>query len=176
MSNVSVLKVKPVHQSVSAAEWEARVNLAAAYRLCDHYGMSDMIYTHISARVPDEPNRFLLNPHGLLFNEMTASCFLKVDLDGNVVYKPELEQGYGLHAAGFVIHSAIYKARPDVMAVMHTHTIAGMAVSSLEVRAAAADADLAPLLCAHRLPRLQRPGARSRRAREAGAASRAATT
>jgi ribulose-5-phosphate 4-epimerase/fuculose-1-phosphate aldolase len=132
MSNVSVLKVKPVRQSVSAVEWEARVNLAACYRLCDHYGMSDMIYTHISARVPDESNRFLLNPHGMLFDEMTASCFLKVDLDGNVVYKPELEQGYGLHAAGFVIHSAIYKARPDVMAVMHTHTIPGMAVSSLK--------------------------------------------
>lgn len=132
MSNVSVLKVKPVVQSVSPAEWEARVNLAACYRLCDHYGMSDMIYTHISARVPDDPARFLLNPHGLLFSEMTASCFLKVDLDGNIVFKPELEHGYGLHAAGFVIHSAIYKARPDVMAVMHTHTIAGMAVSSLK--------------------------------------------
>ena len=132
MSNVSVLKVKPVAGRVSAAEWEARTNLAAAYRLCDHYGMSDMIYTHISARVPDQKTHFLLNPHGLLFNEMQASCFLKVDLDGNIAFKPDLEQGYGLHAAGFVIHSAIYKARPDVMAVMHTHTIAGMAVSSLK--------------------------------------------
>jgi ribulose-5-phosphate 4-epimerase/fuculose-1-phosphate aldolase len=132
MSHVSVLKVKPVAQSVSAQEWDARVNLAACYRLCDEYGMSDMIYTHISARVPDQPAHFLLNPHGLLFSEMTASCFLKVDLEGNIAFKPELEQGYGLHAAGFVIHSAIYKARPDVMAVMHTHTIAGMAVSSLK--------------------------------------------
>lgn len=116
---------------VSTAEWEARVNLAACYRLTDHYGMSDMIYTHISARVPDEPGRFLLNAHGMLFSEMCASGFLKVDLDGNIAYAPKNLFGYGLHAAGFVIHSAIYKARPDVMAVVHTHTIAGMAVSSL---------------------------------------------
>ncbi len=115
---------------VSAAEWQARLDLAACYRLCDMMGMSDMIYTHISARVPDEPDRFLLNCHGMLFGEMTASGFLKVDLDGNVVSKPDVE--YGLHAAGFVIHSAIYKARPDAMAAMHTHTIAGMAVSALQ--------------------------------------------
>ena len=130
MSNRGSLEFTSVRQSVSDAEWNARVNLAACFRLADHYGMSDMIYTHISARVPDQQTHFLLNPHGLLFNEMTASCFLKVDLDGNIAFKPDLEQGYGLHAAGFVIHSAIYKARPDVMAIMHTHTIAGMAVAA----------------------------------------------
>jgi ribulose-5-phosphate 4-epimerase/fuculose-1-phosphate aldolase len=115
---------------VSAAEWQARVDLAACYRLCDLYGMSDMIYTHISARVPDAPDHFLINAHGLLFDEITASSLLKVDLEGNVLYKPEGE--YGLHQAGFVIHSALYRARADINAVMHTHTIAGMAVSALK--------------------------------------------
>src|SRR5260370_22757235 len=91
--------------------------------------MSDMNYTHISARLPQRPNEFLLNAHGMLFSEIAASSLLKVDREGNVAYKPDLR--YGLHLAGFVIHSAIYKARPDVMAVMHTHTIAGMAVSVL---------------------------------------------
>jgi len=132
VSQASVFKLKGVRQQVSAAEWEARVNLAACYRLADHYGMSDMIYTHISARVPDAAVQFLINPHGMLFGEMTASCFLKVDLDGNVLFKPELEHAYGLHTAGYVIHSAIYKQRADVQGAMHTHTIAGMALSSLQ--------------------------------------------
>jgi ribulose-5-phosphate 4-epimerase/fuculose-1-phosphate aldolase len=122
-------RLKPLRSRVSEAEWQARVDLAAGYRLCDLYGMSDMIYTHISARVPDEPNHFLLNPHGLLFDEVTASALLKVDLDGTVLYQPE--GPYGLHQAGFVIHSALYRARPDIGAAMHTHTIAGMAVSAL---------------------------------------------
>jgi ribulose-5-phosphate 4-epimerase/fuculose-1-phosphate aldolase len=114
---------------VSAAEWQARVDLAAAYRLCALYGMSDMIYTHISARVPDAPGHFLINAHGLLFDEITASSLLRVDMDGTVLHQPDPD--YGLHPAGFVIHSAIYRARPDVAAAMHTHTIAGMAVSAL---------------------------------------------
>src|SRR5581483_11007837 len=130
MSNVAALKVKPLRATVSEAEWRARVDLAACYRLADLYGMSDMIYTHITARVPDAPEQFLINPHGMLFGEMRASCFLKVALDGKVLLKPDL--GYELHVAGFVIHSAIYRARPDVMSAMHTHTIAGMAVSSLK--------------------------------------------
>jgi ribulose-5-phosphate 4-epimerase/fuculose-1-phosphate aldolase len=130
MSYVSPLQLKPINETVSEAEWKARVDLAACYRLCDLYGMSDMIYTHITARVPDAPGQFLINPHGMLFSEMTASCFLKVDLEGKVLYAPELE--YGLHLAGFVIHSAIYKARTDVGAAMHTHTIAGMAISALK--------------------------------------------
>lgn len=125
-----VLRFKPLRAAVSPAEWQARVDLAAAYRLCDLYGMSDMIYTHISSRVPDEPRHFLINPHGMLFDEVTASSLLKVDLDGKVLYQPEGE--YGLHRAGFVIHSALYLARPDVNAAMHTHTIAGMAVSALK--------------------------------------------
>jgi ribulose-5-phosphate 4-epimerase/fuculose-1-phosphate aldolase len=125
-----LLRLKPLRSRVSEAEWQARVDLAACYRLCDAYGMSDLIYTHISARLPDAPDQFLLNPHGLLFDEVTASALLKVDLDGKVLYQPEGE--YGLHQAGFVIHSALYRARPDVNAAMHTHTIAGMAVSALK--------------------------------------------
>ena len=130
MSNLAALKLKPVRAAVSAAEWAARVDLAACFRLTDLYGMSDMIYTHATARVPGEPGHFLINAHGMLFREITASSLLKVDLDGRVLFKPDLD--YGLHLAGYVIHSALYRARADVMAVLHTHTIAGMAVSSLK--------------------------------------------
>ena len=130
MSNLAALKVKPVRAAVSAAEWQARIDLAACFRLIDLYGMSDMIYTHATARVPGEPEHFLINPHGMLFREVTASSLLKAHLDGRVVLKSELE--YGLQQAGYVIHSAIYIARPDVNAVIHTHTTAGMAVSSLK--------------------------------------------
>lgn len=119
-----------IREQVTDAEWAARVDLAAAYRLCDFYGMSDMIYTHISARVPGEPNAFLINSHGLLFDEMTASSLLKVDLDGNVLIKPLAD--HDLHPAGFVIHSALYAARPDIGAAMHTHTTAGLAIASLK--------------------------------------------
>lgn len=127
MSSLSAL---PLKHAPSPAERQARIDLAACYRLTEHYGMSDMIYTHISARVPDEPEHFLINPYGMLFGEMTASCFLKVSLGGDVISNPNAD--YGLQVAGYVIHSAIYRARPDVMAVMHTHTTAGMAVSALK--------------------------------------------
>jgi ribulose-5-phosphate 4-epimerase/fuculose-1-phosphate aldolase len=123
------LRIASLQGSVSDAEWQARRDLAACYRLCDRYGMSDMIYTHITARVPDAPDQFLINPNGMLFGEITASSLLKVDIEGRVIYRPETP--YGLHPAGFTIHSAIYRARPDAMAAMHTHTVAGMAVSSL---------------------------------------------
>jgi ribulose-5-phosphate 4-epimerase/fuculose-1-phosphate aldolase len=130
MSNLAALKVKPVRPAVSAVEWETRVDLAACFRLVDLYGMSDMIYTHATARLPGEPEHFLINPHGMLFREITASSLLKVDLDGRVLFKPDLD--YGLQQAGHVIHSALYRARPDVNSVIHTHTTAGMAVSSLK--------------------------------------------
>ena len=130
MTHASALGIAPIQASVSEAEWQARVDLAACYRLCDRYGMSDMIYTHITTRVPDAPGQFLINPNGLLFSEMTASSLLKVNGDGEVLYRPDLP--YGLHPAGFTIHSAIYRARPDAAAAMHTHTIAGMAVSALK--------------------------------------------
>ncbi len=130
-TGISAASLRPpsLRERVSAAEWQARVDLAAAYRLCDVYGMSDMIYTHISARVPDAPGQFLINAHGMFFDEITASSLLRVDLDGAVLHQPDPE--HGLHPAGFVIHSAIYRARPDAGAAMHTHTIAGMAVSAL---------------------------------------------
>jgi ribulose-5-phosphate 4-epimerase/fuculose-1-phosphate aldolase len=114
----------------SEGEWAARVDLAAAYRLCEIYGMSDMIYTHISARIPGEPEHFLINPNGMLFDEITASSLLKVHVEGRIL--AQSDERYGLHPAGFTIHSAIYRARPDVNAAMHTHTIAGMAVASLK--------------------------------------------
>lgn len=128
-NTASLRSLKPLRSRVSEAEWQTRIDLAAAYRLCELYGMSDMIYTHISARLPDDPRHFLINAHGLLFDEITASSLLKVDLDGKVLYQPE--GGYGLQIAGFVIHSALYRARPDVNAAMHTHTTAGIAVSAL---------------------------------------------
>ena len=115
---------------VSEAEWTARTDLAACYRLCEMFGLSDLIYTHISARIPGQPDQFLINPNGYLFDEITASCLLKVDMEGKVLHQPSAE--FGLHPAGFTIHSAIYRARPDAMAAMHTHTTAGIAVSSLK--------------------------------------------
>jgi ribulose-5-phosphate 4-epimerase/fuculose-1-phosphate aldolase len=130
MTTIGPLKIAPVRSSVSEAEWQARLDLAACYRLCELYGMSDMIYTHITLRVPDSPNHFLINPNGMLFGEITASSLLKVSLEGEILYRPDIP--YGLHPAGFTIHSAIYRARPDTMAAMHTHTIAGMAVSALK--------------------------------------------
>ena len=130
MTSHAALRIAPLRASVPEAEWQARLDLAACYRLCEGYGMSDMIYTHITARVPGSPGHFLINPNGMLFGEITASSLLKVSVDGDILYKPDLP--YGLHPAGFTIHSAIYRARPDAMAAMHTHTIAGMAVSSLK--------------------------------------------
>ena len=130
MTHDAPITIAPLRGSVSEAEWQARLDLAACYRLCDLYGMSDMIYTHITARVPGTTDQFLINPNGMLFGEITASSLLKVGTDGTILYKPDLP--YGLHPAGFTIHSAIYRARPDAMAAMYTHTVAGMAVSALQ--------------------------------------------
>ena len=130
MTHEGPISIEPIRGSVTEAEWKARLDLAACYRLCDGYGMSDMIYTHISARVPGTTDEFLINPNGMLFGEISASSLLKVNIDGKILYKPDVP--YGLHPAGFTIHSAIYRARPDAMAAMHTHTIAGMAVSALK--------------------------------------------
>lgn len=112
----------------SAAEWEARVNLAAAYRLTDHFGMTALVYNHITARVPFTEDQFLINEFGLGYDEVTASNLVKIDLDGNVM---EDEQR-PVNVAGYVIHSAVHAARHDVLCVMHTHTPYGMAVSALE--------------------------------------------
>jgi ribulose-5-phosphate 4-epimerase/fuculose-1-phosphate aldolase len=111
-----------------AAEREARTNLAACYRLAAHYGWTDLIYTHISARAPGGQDHFLLNPFGWMFDEITASSLVKVDLEGNKVG----DSPHRIHRAGFVIHSAIHAARPDAGCVIHSHTRAGMAVSMME--------------------------------------------
>lgn len=111
-------------------EWDTRIDLAAAYRLVDHYGMSDMASNHISARVPDRHGEILLNAFGMLYEEITASSLIKVDLAGNVLYNPHADLTINL--AGYMIHSAVHEARPDVACVIHTHTLAGMAIASLE--------------------------------------------
>ena len=118
---------------VTAAEWEARVDCACAYRLVQHYEMHDLIYNHISARIPGTEH-FLLNPFGLLYDEITASSLIKVDIDGNVLWSPKFPPGlgYALNPAGFVIHSAIHRAKPAVQCIIHTHSLAGMAVASLK--------------------------------------------
>lgn len=112
---------------VSAAERAVREDLAAAYRLVAHFGMDDSIYTHISARVPDTTDQFLINPYGLLFRDITASSLVKIDLEGRIVEPTD----HDVNPAGFTIHSAVHAARHDASCVLHTHTVAGVAVSSL---------------------------------------------
>ncbi|MES2189023.1 MAG: class II aldolase/adducin family protein [Pseudomonadota bacterium] len=114
----------------SEAERQLRIDLAACYRLVDLYGMSDGILNHISAKVPGEAMHFLINPFGMMYEEITASSLIKIDLDGNVIDNPNSE--YTVNLPGYVIHSAIHGARHDVACVLHTHTPAGMAVSALE--------------------------------------------
>lgn len=115
-----------VKGQVSDEEWQVRVNLAACYRLIAMYGWDDMIFTHISARVPGAEDHFLINAYGLLFEEMTASSLVKVDLDGNIV----LDTPYIINPAGFTIHGAVHAARDDAGCVLHTHTRSGVAVSA----------------------------------------------
>ena len=119
-----------VKEQVTEAEWQVRQDLAAAYRLVAYYGWDDMVFTHLSARVPGPDDHFLLNPYGYLFNEVTASNLVKVDLDGNVVLKDVLGNGHRVNVAGFTIHSAVHMSREDACAVMHLHTDSGVAVSS----------------------------------------------
>lgn len=119
---------RSVKQDVSAEEWETRVNLAACYRLVAMHGWDDLVFTHISAAVPGPEEHFLINPYGLMFEEITASSLVKVDLEGNKV----AESPHPVNPAGFVIHSAIHEARHDVGCVIHTHTENGVAVSVQE--------------------------------------------
>ncbi|VCU69878.1 Decarboxylase NovR [Pigmentiphaga humi] len=118
----------PSAQAAHAEEWQTRVDLAACYRLHARYGWTDLIYTHISARVPGADEHFLLNPFGLMFDEVCASNLVKIDIDGNIV-APTV---HPIHRAGFVIHSAVHAARPDARCVIHAHTRAGMAVSAMK--------------------------------------------
>lgn len=119
---------KPRSGTMSTEEWQARVDLAACYRLIALNGMDDMHATHISSRVPGEGHYFLINPYGLLFSQVKASNLVKIDLDGNIVE----ETPYVINPAGFVIHSAIHAGRPDANCVIHTHTVAGIAIACLE--------------------------------------------
>jgi ribulose-5-phosphate 4-epimerase/fuculose-1-phosphate aldolase len=113
----------------SESEWQARVELAACYRLFAHFKMTDLIYTHISSRVPGTTDQFLINAHGMLFDEITASSLVRVDLEGKVL---EDQTGLGINPGGFTIHSAVHAVRHDVGCVMHTHTVDGIAVSCQE--------------------------------------------
>jgi ribulose-5-phosphate 4-epimerase/fuculose-1-phosphate aldolase len=117
-----------IRGKVSPDEWQARVDLAACYRLVDLYEMTDLIYNHITVRIPGT-DHLLINLYGLLYKEITASSLARIDLEGNIIWKAETD--YGINQAGYVIHGAIHKARADIGCVAHTHTRAGMAVSSM---------------------------------------------
>ncbi|HLQ94728.1 MAG TPA: class II aldolase/adducin family protein [Xanthobacteraceae bacterium] len=121
---------KSIRDEVSASEWQTRLDLAACYRLIDCYDMSDMASNHITARIPDSDDHLLINLYGMTYREITASSLVKIDLEGNILWKPETD--YSINKSGYVIHGAIHHARPDVSCVLHTHTRAGMAVSAME--------------------------------------------
>ena len=129
VSSPAIKVVKSVREQVSPEEWQTRVDLAACYRLVAMYGYTEMIANHISCRVPGSHDHFLINPYGMLYEEIDASCLIKIDVDGNTLFNAS---DYGVNAAGFVIHSAIHMARKDMDCVAHTHTPAGMAVSAME--------------------------------------------
>jgi ribulose-5-phosphate 4-epimerase/fuculose-1-phosphate aldolase len=122
----AVAKPSTIRDHIPAEEWQARVDLAAAYRLVALYGWDDLIFTHISSRVPGPEHHFLLNPYGMMFDEVTASSLVKVDLEGNKV----VDSPYFINPAGFTIHSAVHAARADALCVMHLHTDYGIAVSA----------------------------------------------
>src|SRR5256884_9036542 len=119
-------KASTTRDQVSTEEWQARVDLAAAYRLVALYGWDDLIFTHISSRVPGPEHHFLLNPYGMMFDEVTASSLVKIDLAGRRV----MDSPYFINPAGFTIHSAVHEARADALCVMHLHTDYGIAVSA----------------------------------------------
>ena len=112
--------------AITESEYATRIDLAAAFRLVDLYGWSDMLATHLSARIPGPNEHFLINPVGVMFEEMTASCLVKVDIDGNILSESE----FGINPAGYTIHSAVHMGRKDAGCVMHTHTAAGLGVAT----------------------------------------------
>ncbi|MFZ6725012.1 class II aldolase/adducin family protein [Undibacterium sp. MH2W] len=120
------MQIPSLKDQVSPEEWQLRVDLAACYRLVALYGWSDLVFTHISARIPGPEHHFLINPYGLMFDEITASSLIKVDQQCNKV----IDSPFPVNPAGFVIHSAVHAAREDVQCVLHTHTRAGVAVSA----------------------------------------------
>lgn len=119
-------KLEGVRERVSEQEWQTRVDLAACYRLVALFGWDDLVFTHISARVPDSDHHFLINPYGQFFDEITASSLVKIDCDGNKID----DSPHHVNAAGFTIHSAIHAAREDAACVLHLHTRNGIAVSA----------------------------------------------
>ena len=123
---MSAVAPSAVRDQVSAGEWQARIDLAAAYRLVALYGWDDLIFTHISLRVPGAAHHFLLNPYGMMFDEVTASSLVKIDLGGKKV----MDSPHQVNPAGFMIHSAVHAARADALCVMHLHTEYGIAVSA----------------------------------------------
>ena len=172
MSDLSHLSIQSMRERVSRAEWQTRVDLAACYRLVHHYGMDDLVYNHISARVPGEEGHFLINAYGMTYDEVTASSLVKIDFDGNIVL--DSGTGYGINRAGFVIHSAVHRGRPgrrlrDPHAYARRHGGLGDGV-----RPAAAHAER-HVLRRRRLSRLRRAGGRPRRAEAAGAPTSAAS-
>jgi len=122
----SMLKIPSRQSQVSPEEWNLRVDLAAAYRLVAAFKWDDLVFTHISARVPGSVDSFLINPYGLMFDEITASSMIKIDAQGNKLH----DSAFPVNPAGFTIHSAIHSARHDAQCVMHTHTLNGIAVSA----------------------------------------------
>lgn len=124
--NATAQSIPSLRDKVSAEEWAVRVDLAASYRLVANFGWEDLVFTHITARVPGAADQFLINPYGLFFDEITASSLVKIDLQGNKVE----DSPFPVNPAGFVIHSAIHAARHDAKCVLHTHTVNGVAVSA----------------------------------------------
>jgi ribulose-5-phosphate 4-epimerase/fuculose-1-phosphate aldolase len=122
----TALEIPSLEGKVSDEEWAVRVDLAAAYRLVSRYGWEDLVFTHISARVPGTEDQFLINPYGLFFDEITASSLVKIDQQG----KKLQDSPFNVNEAGFIIHSAIHAARHDARCVLHTHTVNGVAVST----------------------------------------------
>jgi ribulose-5-phosphate 4-epimerase/fuculose-1-phosphate aldolase len=122
------MSITSIARDIQSAEWQARIDLAACYRLLAYYRMTDLIYTHSTVRVPGEPGHFLINPYGFRWEEITASSLVKIDIDGNKVGPSP----HRVNPAGFIIHSAVHMARHDAACVIHTHTRAGMAVSALK--------------------------------------------
>jgi ribulose-5-phosphate 4-epimerase/fuculose-1-phosphate aldolase len=127
MDKVSAANDAHIRDLVSEEEWAIRVDLAAAYRLVAHYGWDDLIFTHLSARIPGPEHHFLINPYDMMFEEITASSLVKIDVEG----LPVVPTSHPVNPAGFTIHSAIHMARDDAHAVMHLHTPAGQAVSAM---------------------------------------------
>jgi ribulose-5-phosphate 4-epimerase/fuculose-1-phosphate aldolase len=127
MNSSTSTTVASLKNKVSTDEWQTRVDLAACYRLVAHYGWDDLIYTHITAKIPGVENQFLINPYGMMFDEITASSLVKIDLHGNTL---DRDNPFPINPAGFTIHSAVHAARHDAKCVLHVHTPNGVAVSA----------------------------------------------